>query len=164
MAAKKTNVDDETDNEKEVEKWRVTLDELVEVGSFDDAVALLNSHGVELVGSDGIEEFVGDGFDYVEKAALVNIPFVIMKYVHRMSPTYDVPMVQVWGMTATNRRVKFVDFGTGFREQIATYEKRSGRSAVGLILKNGLVANTYDTQDATGKDIKATTYRINFGD
>lgn len=154
MAAKKT----------EVEQWQAKLDELVDLGSFEEAVALLNSHGVDIVGSHGIEEFVGDGFDFVDKSALVNIPFVILKYVHRMSPTYDVPMLQVWAMTATNRRVKFVDFGAGFREELSTYEKRSGRSAVGVVLENGLVANSYDTTDAAGKDIKATTYRINFAD
>lgn len=152
---------------KDVQKaaeWQAKLDELVEIGSFDQAVELLTSHGVNLVGSDEIEQYVGDGFDFVNKSALVNIPFVILRDQHRMSPSYDVPMVQIWAMTATNRRVKFVDFGAGFREQLSTYEQRTGRSAIGMVCKHGLEASTYDTQDAGGNDIKATTYRINFGD
>lgn len=152
---------------KDVQKaaeWQAKLDELVEIGSFDDAVALLSSKGVELVGSDEVEQFVGDGFDFVNKSTLVNIPFVILRSQERMSPSYDVPMIQVWAMTATNRRVKFVDFGAGFREELSTYTRRTGRSPVGMVCKNGLSASTYDTEDAAGNPIKATTYRINFGD
>ena len=152
-----------TKNSGTVDKVRNTFDQLAELESFDAALEWLASQDVSLISSDEIEQLVGDGYQYVHKAALVNIPFVILRADHRMSPTYDVPMVTVYAMTATNKRVKFVDFGSGFREQLATYETRTGKPTVGLLVKNGLIANDYRTQDDNGKEITATTFRINFG-
>lgn len=168
MAVKKaTETDQETVTETadtNVAKLSARFDELAELTSFENALEWLAQQEVGLVTSDEIEQLVGDGFVYVLKPALVNIPFVILRSDTRMSPTYDSPMVTVYAMTATNQRVKFTDFGSGFREQLETYERRTGRSAVGLMCKNGLVGNSYDTQDAMGNTIKATTFRINFGD
>lgn len=153
-----------TDSERAVATLHATFDELAELTSFDNALHWLAEKNVGLVTSDEIEQLVGDGFKYVHKSALVNIPFVIVRCDQRMSPSFDVPMVTVYAVTATDQRVKFVDFGSGFREQVMTYERRTGKSVVGLLCKQGLLGNTYDTQDQAGNDIKATTYRINFGD
>lgn len=162
MPTKKATDDQATSGT--VATLHATFDELAELTTFENALEWLASKDVGLVTSDEIEQLVGDGFKYVHKNAMVNMPFVIVRSDTRMSPSYNVPMVTVYAVTATNIRVKFIDFGSGFREQLATYERRTGRSPVGLMCKNGLVANTYDTTDDSGEEIKATTYRINFGD
>lgn len=165
MAAKKTTEDEPaTTTTTAVANLHATFDQLAELESFETALTWLAEQNVGLVTSDEIEQLVGDGFQYVLKAALVNMPFVILRTDHRMSPSWDVPMVTVYAMTATDRRVKFVDFGAGFREQLSTYERRTGKATTGLLCKNGLSANTYDTTDGLGNTIKATTYRINFGE
>lgn len=165
MAARQTT--------KAVTKREPTIAELVELQSWDGAIEFLTDQGIEVFGVDTVEEFLGDGFAYVMKTALVNIPFVVLKVDHSMSPTYDVPMTTIRAMTATNKRVKFVDFSTGVHSEISSFEQRSGKSAVGLLAKGGLAASTYDvcedcgmsknrcTEHPDGKTIKATTYRLN---
>lgn len=157
---------------KAVTKREPTIAELVELQSWDGAIEFLAEQGVEVFGVDTIEEFLGDGFAYVMKNALVNIPFVVLKVDHTMSPTYDVPMTTIRAMTATNKRVKFVDFSSGVHDEISSFEQRAGRSAVGLLAQGGLSASTYDvceecgmsknrcTEHPDGKTIKATTYRL----
>lgn len=162
MPAKKPTDDAETT--KAVANLHATFDELAELTTFENALEWLAANDVGVITSDDIETLVGDGFKYVHKNALVNMPFIIIRSDERQSPSYNVPMITVYAMTATNQRVKFIDFGSGFREQLATYERRTGRTPVGLMCKNGLVANTYDTTDEAGEEIKATTFRINFGD
>jgi hypothetical protein len=149
------------EDEAPLEQAQLTVDALAELTSFDDAVAYLGSAGVGIVSTDEVEDLIGDGFQYVNKNALVNMPFVILEAKQGMSPNYNAPYILVRAMTATNRKVKFIDFGAGFREEIASFERRSGRSAVGIVAKGGLVANTYTTTDSDGNDISATTYRLN---
>lgn len=155
---------------KSVEKKAPTVAELVELQSFDGAIEYLGERGIGVFSATEVEEFLGDGFTFVEKNALVNIPFVILKLDHTMSPSYDVPMTTVRAMTATNKRIKFVDFSTGVHNQLTSFEERSGRSAVGLVAKRGLVASNYDVCEECGharcsehpgaKQLKATTFYL----
>lgn len=137
------------------------MEALAELDSFDAAVAYLNSHDIQLVTTDDVADLLGDGYSYVDKNALVNIPFIIVDVSGGESKTYGVPYVMVKAVTATNRRVKFTDFGAGFRQEIETFESRSGRSAVGMVAKGGLTPSHYTVEDGKGNEINATTYYLN---
>ncbi|MFD9893705.1 hypothetical protein ACFWY9_30535 [Amycolatopsis sp. NPDC059027] len=156
---------------KNVAKKTVSINELTDVKSWDDALTFLQGEGIDVVSASDVEEFLGDGFTYVEKNALINIPFVILQVNRIMSPSYDVPMTTIRAMTATDKKVKFVDFSTGVNEEITSFEERSGRSAVGLVVKRGLRVSEYDvcdeckraqcTEHPDAKQIKASTFYLN---
>lgn len=156
MASSKAKAEDKT-----VMTRTQRMEALAELNSFDAAVAYLNAHDIELVTTDDVADLIGDGYSYVDKNALVNIPFVILDVQGGESKTYGVPYVMVKAMTATNKRVKFTDFGAGFRQEIETFESRSGRSAVGMVAKGGLTPSHYTVEDVNGKEIQATTYYLN---
>jgi hypothetical protein len=129
---------------KSVEK-RVSLSmsDLVELDSFDDALAFMQAQGVQVFDVSEVQEFLGDGFLFLQKEALVNVPFLIVDVKHTTSPSYEVPMVTVRAMTATNKRVKFVDFGAGIRNQLDMFETRAGKSPVGMVVSRGLTSSDY---------------------
>jgi hypothetical protein len=161
-----------TDENKAVARKSINISELVDLGSFEQALDFLQSEGIAIRNVTEVEDFLGDGFTYVQKNALVNIPFVMLHVQRTMSPSYDVPMTTVRGMTATNKRIKFTDFSSGIHDQITNYETRSGMSAAGLVVSNGLSASEYDACESCGrsvprcdcdgetKRIKATTYYL----
>lgn len=162
MAAKKEST-------KELAKREFTLDTLAEIGNWEEAIGFLQSEGVEVFSVQDVEEYLGDGFTYVEKNVLVNVPLVILRVDRRMSPNFDVPFSTIYVMSSTNKRMKFTDFSTGVDQQLSNMLTK-GKSPVGMILDRGLLPSEYDVCDeckrsvsrceceTPGKKTKATTY------
>lgn len=165
MATKKP-----TDPGKTVQRVSLNMADLETLESFDDALNFMVDQGIDVKTVSELQEFLGDGFTYVDKSALVNIPFLIMDVKHSFSPSYEVPMVTVRAMTATNKRVKFTDFGTGIRVSLEAFEGRAKRSAVGIIAHKGLTSSDFTVCDDCGttncrdhpeaKQTKASTYYL----
>ncbi|WP_132123980.1 hypothetical protein [Actinocrispum wychmicini] len=148
------------------------MDDLVGLESFDAALELMRTQGVDVVDITDVQDLLGDGFLFLQKDALVNIPMMLLDVKHTWSPSYDAPMVTVRAMTATHKRVKFVDFGTGIRSQLEMFEARAGRSPIGMVIP-GLEASQYDVCNDCGRAncqdhadatvTRATTYRLKIG-
>lgn len=86
-----------------------------------------------------------DGFLFVEdKNQLVGSQFVIVKARYFESEEYGLG-VQVKVVTNKDNRVKFVDFGTGIRDQLkdAVTEDGEWPDRQVILVPNGLVASTY---------------------
>jgi hypothetical protein len=152
----------------EVANVEATLETLATAETWEDAIALLQNTGVEVYSADAVESELGDGFTYVEKRSLVNVPFIIMRTSTGWSEAYNTPRVTVHAMTNGNQRIKFVDFSTGVLEQLETL-KAHGREPRGMIVPKGLTESIYDACEtckravthcecSTPQKTKATTY------
>ena len=149
--------------------------EMDEFVSFEQAIEFLSARGVDLIPAN---EVLGDGFDGVEKAELLNKVFVIMKVTKTVGKQFNVPMVIIHAITREGRRVRFSDGSTGIRDQLAMFQERYGRNGVGMVV-NGLVDSTYTVMQRddngmyvrdengdpipflqNGKEIKGTTYYL----
>lgn len=131
---------------------------LSKINSWEDALALLQSHGVEVT---DITDY-GDGFVGVEKDTLVNIPMVVLDYTISYNGEYKddsgnvMPFVVVRAFTSDGRKVRFTDGSTGLCKQVLGFAKRGVKG--GIRCPKGLTVSEYDYIDEKGKHTPAKTF------
>lgn len=139
-------------------------DALAEIASFEHALQALSDAGV------AAEEMsaYGSGFvvlDKKDKSKLVGEDFVILEWRFNDSKMSDEGFVSFACVTRDGRKFVVNDGGTGIRRQlVAVTRKRHkeghARPNNGLMVRGGLSASTYLTEDADGHSIEATTYYL----
>lgn len=137
-------------------------DAMMEVSSFEDALAILNASGVV---AESISDF-GAGFTVVDKARLVNVPFVILEWRFNASELNDAGFVSLSVVTKNNDKWIINDGSTGILQQLIriTRVRRQRKHATpqnGLAVPAGLSVSNYKFTDAEGKERPASTYYLN---
>lgn len=101
-----------------------------------------------------------DGFLFVDKEAkqqLVGSQFIIVKAQYFESEDYGLG-VTVYAVTNKDNRIKFVDFGTGVRDQLKDAVNEDGSWPEGqiILVPNGIVPSIYGPKmdKETGKQIR----------
>lgn len=141
-----------------------TEDELRNIGSFDDAMALLTDKlGAEVY--DASTE-IGDGFDMLEnKDKLIENAFVAVSWTFSESDDYHnedgSPSKFVVMRVVTSRGEKYIitDGSTGMCKQMLNFTARTGKLS-GLVVKGGLRKSTYKTV-IDGVSTPGVTYYLN---
>lgn len=135
----------------------ITNDEeaLSSIASFDDAIALLKSAGVELHDS---SEF-GDGFEVVDKANLVDVPFVILGMKFAEGEFGGDGFVVIHLVTEDGRKCIITDGSTGVCKQARKYAEKG--LVAGVVFRNGLIRSDYKwTDPSDGREKPATTFYL----
>ena len=137
-------------------------DAMMEVSSFEDALAILNASGVV---AESISDF-GAGFTVVDKARLLNVPFVILEWRFNASELNDAGFVSLSVVTKNNDKWVINDGSTGILQQLIriTRVRRQRKHATpqnGLAVPAGLSVSNYKFTDAEGKERPASTYYLN---
>lgn len=141
----------------------VILDDeaLASIGSMSDALALFGNAPVI-----DYSEF-GHGFVLSKSDALVGVPFMIAKSFFNESEYEDEPFVTLYCVTEQGGKFIINDGSTGIRRQVIALAKRFGFSAAPktqgpapVLIPRGLTRSDYETTDAAGKPIKATTFYL----
>lgn len=134
--------------------------ELGQITTTEEALAFFASQGIEVTEITDL----GDGFRGIDKAELVNIPFIIADYTISMNGKYTddqgntLPFVIVRAFSAKGK-VRFTDGSTGIAAQILDAKQRG--ILAGIRVDNGLTVSEYDYYDkTTGKNIPARTYYL----
>lgn len=133
---------------------------LKNVGTIEDAIALLNNLGVQ---GDNIENY-GTGFKVVEKDSLIKTPLVILEWSFHKGD--HGPFVSAAAVTADGRKVVINDGSTGILKQLTdiTAERlASGRpfAQQGLNVPSGLRASDFKYVDEkTNEEKDARTYYL----
>lgn len=148
---------------------KLRQDDLTDILTFDEAVKHLAQNGYTV---ETAADLLSDGFTMIEKAKLVNRPFVIVDAKVSFSKEYTdedgmpARFVICKIFTKDNGRFRFTDGSakSGLANQIMMLEdKRKDKGgAVGVVCHAGLAASKYDfTDPETGKVTPATTYYLN---
>ena len=137
-------------------------DAMMEVNSFEAALAILNAAGVV---AESISDF-GAGFTVVDKARLVNVPFVILEWRFNTSEFNDAGFVSLSVVTKNDDKWIINDGSTGILQQLirVTRIRRQRKHATpqnGLAVPAGLSVSNYRYTDADGKERPASTYYLN---
>ena len=133
---------------------------LKNIGSIEDAIALLNAMSVP---GDNIEDY-GTGFRVVEKDSLIKTPMVLLEWNFHKGD--HGPFVSIAAVTADGRKVVVNDGSTGILKQLTdiTAERlASGRpyAQQGLNCPSGLRASDFKyTDEKTGDEKDARTYYL----
>jgi len=130
---------------------------LTNIKSFDDAKQVLADAGVQVT---DISDY-GDGFLVMDKAELVNVPFIILDYKFADGDfTGDDGKPQKFSITrlvtADNRKAILTDGSTGMRKQLERLERRGVTG--GILCQKGLTVSEYEFTDEKGKKTPAKTY------
>jgi hypothetical protein len=151
-------IDDESSG-KAVALQLWTEDQLREIASFDDALALTaEAHGSIEIAS----EVLGDGFAVIDnKDVLIGVPFIAMGWQFYDGIGGQFAAIRV--VTKDNKKYIVNDGSTGIRAQLERYQQRTGRCG-GMYVGKGLRKSTYEVQlpDKNG-DLRAsmaTTYYL----
>lgn len=149
MAKTDTNTSQEVTPAKPV----ASPDDLREIRSIDDAMALVQSQlGATVYDA---TEAIGDGFSMLDdKDRLLGIPFFAVSWTFAPG---DFGTEYLIMRVVTDRDEKFVvtDGGTGLCEQVRSFTNRTGQTA-GLLVRRGLRKSEYDNEFGHG-----TTYYLN---
>lgn len=119
-------------------------DDLLNIGSFDDALRLANeAFGGEVLEADKV---LGTGFGIVdEKNVYVGVPFIIMKAEKNASEKGDKGyFYTLHCVTRDGRKVIINDGGVGIADQMEMlYEKHPEMKGKPLLVKKGLRMSSY---------------------
>lgn len=168
MARDKDTTPSTTESTTDVEKLqRLSPDELRSIGSFDDALALLQENlGAEIIGDASHE--IGDGFTMLQdKDKLLDVPFIAVGWTFAdgdyVDPNTGVKAQYIVMRVVTDKGDKFIIVDGsphGVCGQMQDYTVRRNAYA-GLVVKGGLRKSEYDTTDASGNPIHGTTHYLN---
>lgn len=126
------------------------------IGSFQDAVALAQEAGLDIIESDEL----GDGFGPVIKSSLVGVPMVCLAVSY--NPNGDQgPYLAFRCVTEDGRKIAFADGGTGLFATVKEYmDSHGGKFPV--MWRHGLRESSYGPHvNAAGHDVPAgTTYYL----
>lgn len=135
------------------------LDSLAEIKTFADAMALVQSAGLEVHST---EEFT-DGFVMTDKNTLVGIPFLILDYTLSESKDYKdadgnpAPYAVIRLVTEKNDKCIVVDGSAGICKQIQLYASKDARA---VYVPGGLIRSDYKFTDGNGNEGSATTFYL----
>lgn len=135
-----------------------STEQLAGITSFEDALALLADAGVNVT---SIADY-GDGFSVMDKATLVNVPFVILDYKFAEGEFgSDFAIVRV--VTADKRKAIITDgsLENGIRPQVKELQRRGALG--GVICDKGLTVSEYTwIGEENGKEVRkpAKTYYL----
>lgn len=141
----------------------VILDDeaLASIGSMSDALTLFGNAPVT-----DYSDF-GHGFVLCKSDALVGVPFVVVKSFYNESEYEEEPFVTLYCVTEQGGKFIVNDGSTGIRRQFIALGKRMGFTALPktqgpapVLVPRGLSRSDYETTDAAGKPIKATTFYL----
>lgn len=103
------------------------VDAMEQVTSWSDAIATIQSQGIEVT--------VVDEFTLVEKDVLVGKPFVVLSYSFSAG-SYSKSFVSVRVMTEQNEKLVFNDGSTGVRDQLQRLADKGIQT--GILCSHGL--------------------------
>jgi hypothetical protein len=145
----------------------IVRDDLDAITSYDEALAILEAHGITPVDAALI---LADEWRPVVKDDLVNVPFIVVDVktswgdfgpfvtCRAVAPTL--------GNSAQAIKIRFSDGSSGIYEQLRRLKDKYGIDGVGLRCERGLVKSTYTLRNDEGEPIlnekgmeqKGTTY------
>lgn len=131
-------------------------DQYKEVKSFDDALALLQETGQELISA----EEAGDGFEVADKATLCGVPMLCLNVMIRDGDLGGYAVVRA--VTKDNRKIAFADGSTGLYAQLLNWQTDHGDDTWPTLWKHGLRRSDYEAhQNKAGDSVPAgTTYYL----
>lgn len=134
---------------------------LASIGSFDDVRSLFADSGIAV---ETMEDY-GTGFKIVDKASLVNVPFIILEW--RFNDGDFGTFVSVAAVTKHNEKVIFNDGSekSGIHAQLRMVtDQRIARDhatpQAGLLVEGGLTRSDYTYDGDDGKPKPATTFYL----
>ena len=124
-----------------------TDEQLTNIKSFEDAIALLAEAGVDVT---DIADY-GDGFSVMDKRAFLGVPFIILDYKFA-DGKYDsgftvVRVVAKNEETGETIKGLFTDGSTGIRKQLGDIRRKqelANKPQAGIMVKNGLTISEYE--------------------
>lgn len=125
------------------------------IDSFDQAIRAFDSVGLVEI----------DGFDIVDKDALVGIMILITEWRLGKESNYQNEngepneFVVIQGITYDDKRFLITDGGVGILPQLRRIAERTGRTK-GILLKTGLTKSEYTYTDDKGRKAPAVTYYL----
>lgn len=132
--------------------------------TFDSMLELLKQSGIEI---DHASAVIADEWPVIEKAKLINVPFVLATWtVSNPDDGENGQYIVCRGITEKGVRFRFADGSTGIMSQLVklTRERLQNGSATpnaGLYVASGLTKSDYQFTGDDGKKQSATTYYIN---
>lgn len=120
--------------------------------TFDELVASLGADLIDINELEPREQF--------DKDDLVNVPFIVTSVKLHMTGDFGTPWVVVELKTATNKVGWFTDGSTGVAQQLLRIHTINP-SAKAIKVPYGLTKSEYNTEDASGRPIRAYTYYLN---
>lgn len=130
-----------------------TEDELSDISGFGDALRMAAGAGM-LVGRD----IIGDGFQVIDKADLVNRKCVILDI--NFYPGDYGDAVALKGVRDDGTKFVINDGSTGIRDQMKALIKRLDGKFHPFTLENGLRESRYTYEDDKGNETPAVTYYL----
>lgn len=122
----------------EISRVEFSNDELLNISSFQDAVALLESKGADITLA---HEVIGNGFALLDdKKKLVDVPFLILQW--RFLAGNFGEYVNMLVITQKNEKY-IVSDGSGMPEQMREFTARTGQTA-GMAVLHGLTVSEYE--------------------
>ena len=152
------------------DKFNVSRLEVAELPeSFDAMMKVLHASGVEV---DLASNVLADEWPVVDKARLINVPFVLATWTVSKPEDNSEGGGQYLvcrGITKDNKRFRFADGSTGIMAQLVklTRERIAAGSKspnAGLYVTAGLTKSDYTFTDDKGKTQPATTYYLSNGE
>lgn len=144
-------------NEIQLPGQNVTTEELANLNSFADALALV----AEKIGEDKLgvaAQEIGDGFKLLEnKDQLQGVAFLAVAWDFHSGDHGEFVSVKV--MTKDGTKYIINDGSTGIYSQLLDYTQRKG-VAGGLLCEKGLRRSDYTYTDDKGQDKPAVTYYL----
>lgn len=129
--------------------------DLIDIKSFDDALALLGPENFVNVG-----EVLGDGFETLDKKdKLVDVPFIVIK-TKEVDGDWGGTFSVIHLVTESNKKYVLLDGSTGIHKQLGELRERFGGDVPPLVCKHGLRRSDYEYTDEQGQTKPATTYYL----
>lgn len=146
-----------------VDAPKISSNAFADVETWEDAINLTQGFFGHLISA----EELGDGTELVDKATLVDVPFLIVSVSFHASKIGRVDgnrfYCTVRGMTKDNRKIVFSDGSTGICQQLAYLADKHNRKG-GFVVAGGLVKSDYTKTliDESGEEYEmaATTYYL----
>lgn len=140
---------------QEVARTEVSRSALSELESMADAIAFLQSQGVQVTEA---ADVLGDGFAVVQdKNTLVGEPFLILQRDEKLGD-YG-PFSILLCMSGTGRKFVVTDGGAGIHKQLEELERAKGINT-GIMCRKGLTRSDYTYTNEKGQETPATTYYL----
>lgn len=145
MTTAKNNAKNEEPT-KAVAIREITNDELLEITSFEDAIALVEEvYGTALLA----DQVIGNGFRMLtNKSTLVGKGIVLLKWKF-LPGDFASEYVNMLVVTADGDRYLVNDGGSGIAQQLREFSDRSDRFG-GLVVRNGFTQSDYTFCSETG--------------
>jgi len=138
--AKATPANSANSDAKAVAIRELTNDELLSIGTFEDALALVQETYGDVLAAD---EVIGNGFKLLKnKDLLVGVAFVALKWKF-LPGDFGRDYTNILLVTEGGDRYLMNDGGAGITRELQEFSARTDRMG-GVVFRNGLTSSTYD--------------------